>query len=107
MRSVTGVCRSARREVKHLSTCRNRKQYTEISFWADALHRLTREHGALRHYAQEEVSCDTLSSGERNGYSPNRTCLHVRGCRAESAFSCEELPISYIEKQAGKLDPRR
>lgn len=37
---VTGVYRSVPREVKHLSTWRNRKQYMEISFWADALHRL-------------------------------------------------------------------
>ena len=29
----TCVCRSARREVKHLSTSRKRKQIRELSFW--------------------------------------------------------------------------
>ena len=59
------------------------------------------------HCDQEEGSCDSLSSGERNGNSPNRTCLHVRGCRAESAFSCRELQNVNIAKQTGKFDSKR
>ena len=61
--------------------------------------------GALRHYVREEDSRDSLSSGERNGNSPNRTYLYVRGCRAESAFSCGELQSVLIAKVAGKLHP--
>ena len=57
------------------------------------------------HCIQEEVSCDSLSSGERNGNSPNRTCLHVRGCRAMTAFSCRELQNVKIAEVAGKLHP--
>ncbi len=59
------------------------------------------------HYVQEEGSCDSLSSGERNGNSPNHTYLYVWGCRAEFAFSCEELQSWYIGKRVGKRDPRR
>ena len=59
------------------------------------------------HYGQTEGSCDSLNSGERNGNSPNRTCLHVRGCRAIAAFSCEELQNIYIKERVGKHDPRR
>ena len=72
--------RSAPREVKHLSTWRNRKQIRELSFWLD---------GPLAdcHYNQEEGSRDSLSSGERNGTSPNRSCLHGRGCRAVASLS--------------------
>ena len=65
------------------------------------------EIGVASHYVQAEGSCDSLSSGERNGNSPNRTYLYVRGCRAESAFRCGELPSWYIAKSAGKQDPRR
>ena len=54
---------------------------------------------------QDEGSCDSLSSGERNGNSPNHTYLYVWGCRAESAFSCGKLQNVKIAKQAGKLDP--
>ncbi len=42
---------------------------------------------AVYHYDQEEGSCDSLSSGERNGMSPNHSCLHGWGCRAEASFS--------------------
>ena len=59
------------------------------------------------HYGQEEGSCDALSSGERNGYSPNHSCLHEWGCRAAVAFSCGELPIVGITKLVGKRDPSR
>ena len=59
------------------------------------------------HYAQEEASCDTLSSGERKGQSPNHTCLHVRGCRARSAFSCGESKMCIIEESSGKMNPSR
>ena len=62
--------------------------------------------GARRHYVQEEGSCDSLSSGERNGNSPNRTYLYVRGCRTKSAFSCEKLQIRYIKESVGKRYPR-
>ncbi len=71
------------------------------------MRQLRNERGAQRHYAQEEGSCDSLSSGERNGNSPNHTYLYVWGCRAKSAFSCAELPKSNIGKHVGKHDPRR
>ena len=58
------------------------------------------------HCNQEEGSCDSHSSGERNGNSPNRTCLHVRGCRAKSAFSCRELQNVNIAEQTGKFDSK-
>ena len=70
----------------------------------------TTEHLAISawcHCVQEEGSCDSLSSGERNGISPNRTCLHVRGCRMESAFSCRELQNVKIAKLSGKTDSKR
>jgi len=86
--AVTYVCRSTPREVKHLSTWRNRKQYMELSFWTTLLTIYSQ-----CHCIQDEGSCDSLSSGERNGNSPNHTCLHVWGCRTESAFSCRELQI--------------
>jgi hypothetical protein len=59
------------------------------------------------HYGQEEGSCDALSSGERNGYSPNCTCLHVQGCRAAAEIYLEELQNVRIMELAGKRDPRR
>lgn len=31
------------------------------------------------HYVQEEVSCDSLSSGERNGNSPNLCVFICKG----------------------------
>ena len=45
----------------------------------------------IYHYDQEEGSRDSLSSGERNGNSPNHVYLYAWGCRAESAFSCAKL----------------
>ncbi len=60
-----------------------------------------------RHYVQEEGSCDSLNSGERNGISPNHPYLYGWGCRAELAFSCNELQIVCIGKCVGKHDPRR
>ena len=42
------------------------------------------------HYGQEEGPCDTPSSGERKGKSPNHSCLHEWGCRAVTSFSWEE-----------------
>jgi len=39
------------------------------------------------HYDQEEDTCDSLSSGERNGRSPNRSYLYGRGCRTTMSFS--------------------
>lgn len=61
----------------------------------------------LCHYGQEEGSCDSLSSGERNGNSPNHPYLYGWGCRAESAFSCRKLQNRYIGKHVGKRDPSR
>ena len=61
----------------------------------------------ISHYDQEEGPCDSLSSGERNGNSPNHTYLYVWGCRMELAFSCEELQNRYIGKRVGKRDPSR
>ncbi len=58
------------------------------------------------HYVQEEDSCDFLSSGERNGNSPNHSCLHGWGCRAAVSFSWEELQNGVITERVGKRDSK-
>ena len=84
-------------EVKHLSTQRKRNKFTLTLYPSRSF------------FGRDGIKSqqDSLSSGERNGNSPNHSCLHEWGCRAESAFSCNELQIVCIEKRVGKRDPSR
>ena len=66
--------RGVPREVKHLSTERKIKQERVVFCSRIMFVRI------------ENNSRDSLSSGERNGRSPNRMSSDIRGCKVEAPY---------------------
>ena len=93
-RYILDVCPDCKpREVKHLSTSRNRNQH-DISVFAQFV-------------AQGPGYWNSPNSGERKGNSPNRIEQSMRGCKATMFHFMEgELQMALIKESAGKRSPR-
>ena len=64
--------------------------------------RYTRGTETSKYLEEKKTKCDSLSSGERTGSSPNRMASAVWGCGASHV----ELQICSVGEQSGKADRR-